>query len=37
MYLCVNLIEIYDNICKEFLIIELKNLMFYGLDIEKEI
>lgn len=37
MYLCINVLEIYDNICKEFLILELKSLMFYGLDIKEEI
>ncbi|WRD28223.1 ATP/GTP-binding protein [Helicobacter pylori] len=34
---CANILEIYDNIRKEPLTIESKNLMFYGLDTEKEI
>ncbi|GAA8500008.1 hypothetical protein HpDR57_03320 [Helicobacter pylori] len=37
MHPCVNLTEIYDNIRKEPLTIESKNLMFYGLDTDKEI
>ncbi|MFP6301928.1 AAA family ATPase [Helicobacter pylori] len=37
MHPCTNLTEIYDNIRKEPLITESKNLMFYGLDTEKEI
>ncbi|WRA84645.1 ATP/GTP-binding protein [Helicobacter pylori] len=37
MHPCVNLTEIYDNIRKEPLTTESKNLMFYGLDTEKEI
>ncbi len=34
---CANVTEIYDNIRKEPLTTESKNLMFYGLDTEKEI
>ncbi|PUD70416.1 AAA family ATPase, partial [Helicobacter pylori] len=34
---CANITEIYDNIRKEPLTTESKNLMFYGLDTEKEI
>ncbi len=37
MHPCANLTEIYDNIRKEPLTIESKNLMFYGLDTEKKI
>ncbi len=37
MHPCANILEIYDNIRKEPLTIESKNLMFYGLDTEKEI
>ncbi|EKQ72834.1 AAA family ATPase [Helicobacter pylori] len=37
MHPCANITEIYDNIRKEPLTIESKNLMFYGLDTEKEI
>ncbi|WQX98725.1 ATP/GTP-binding protein [Helicobacter pylori] len=37
MHPCTNILEIYDNIRKEPLTIESKNLMFYGLDTEKEI
>ncbi|MGN8394617.1 AAA family ATPase [Helicobacter pylori] len=37
MHPCANLTEIYDNIRKESLTTESKNLMFYGLDAEKEI
>ncbi len=37
MHPCTNILEIYDNIRKESLTIESKNLMFYGLDTEKEI
>ncbi|WRG05952.1 ATP/GTP-binding protein [Helicobacter pylori] len=37
MHPCANLTEIYDNIHKEPLTTESKNLMFYGLDTEKEI
>ncbi|RVY43607.1 AAA family ATPase [Helicobacter pylori] len=37
MHPCTNLTEIYDNIRKEPLTTESKNLMFYGLDTEKEI
>ncbi|MEJ8611808.1 ATP/GTP-binding protein [Helicobacter pylori] len=37
MHPCANLTEIYDNIRKEPLTAESKNLMFYGLDTEKEI
>ncbi|GAA7397577.1 ATP/GTP phosphatase [Helicobacter pylori] len=37
MHPCTNMLEIYDNIRKEPLTIESKNLMFYGLDTEKEI
>ncbi|MGL2709904.1 AAA family ATPase [Helicobacter pylori] len=37
MHPCANITEIYDNIRKEPLITESKNLMFYGLDTEKEI
>ncbi len=37
MHPCANLTEIYDNIRKEPLTTESKNLMFYGLDTEKEI
>ncbi|MCQ2875258.1 ATP/GTP-binding protein [Helicobacter pylori] len=34
---CTNITEVYDNIRKEPLTTESKNLMFYGLDTEKEI
>ncbi|WRE91725.1 ATP/GTP-binding protein [Helicobacter pylori] len=37
MHPCANVLEIYDNIRKEPLASESKNLMFYGLDTEKEI
>ncbi|OOP82686.1 AAA family ATPase [Helicobacter pylori] len=37
MHPCTNITEIYDNIRKEPLTTESKNLMFYGLDTEKEI
>ncbi|GAA9386075.1 ATP/GTP phosphatase [Helicobacter pylori] len=37
MHPCANVLEIYDNIRKEPLTTESKNLMFYGLDTEKEI
>ncbi|MUU41766.1 AAA family ATPase [Helicobacter pylori] len=37
MHPCTNVLEIYDNIRKEPLTSESKNLMFYGLDTEKEI
>ncbi|AEN16567.1 hypothetical protein HPSNT_01990 [Helicobacter pylori SNT49] len=37
MHPCANITEVYDNIRKEPLTIESKNLMFYGLDTEKEI
>ncbi len=37
MHPCANLTEIYDNIRKEPLTTESKNLMFYGLDTEEEI
>ncbi len=37
MHPCTNITEIYDNIRKESLTTESKNLMFYGLDTEKEI
>ncbi|GAA9427102.1 ATP/GTP phosphatase [Helicobacter pylori] len=37
MHPCTNILEIYDNIRKEPLTTESKNLMFYGLDTEKEI
>ncbi|WP_033604069.1 AAA family ATPase [Helicobacter pylori] len=37
MHPCTNILEIYDNIRKEPLTIESKNLMFYGLDTKKEI
>ncbi len=37
MHPCANITEIYDNIRKEPLTTESKNLMFYGLDTEKEI
>ncbi|WP_187893773.1 AAA family ATPase [Helicobacter pylori] len=37
MHPCANLTEVYDNIRKEPLTTESKNLMFYGLDTEKEI
>ncbi|GAA7362932.1 AAA family ATPase [Helicobacter pylori] len=37
MHPCTNVLEIYDNIRKEPLTTESKNLMFYGLDTEKEI
>ncbi|GAA9447671.1 ATP/GTP phosphatase [Helicobacter pylori] len=37
MHPCTNILEIYDNIRKEPLTIESKNLMFYGLDTEKKI
>ncbi|WP_120845250.1 AAA family ATPase [Helicobacter pylori] len=37
MHPCANITEIYDNIRKEPLTTELKNLMFYGLGTEKEI
>ncbi|WP_120812507.1 AAA family ATPase [Helicobacter pylori] len=37
MHPCANLTEIYDNIRKEPLTTESKDLMFYGLDTEKEI
>ncbi|GAA7592178.1 ATP/GTP phosphatase [Helicobacter pylori] len=37
MHPCTNILEIYDNIRKEPLTIESKNLMFYGLDTDKEI
>ncbi|MGL2706318.1 AAA family ATPase [Helicobacter pylori] len=37
MHPCTNVLEIYDNIRKEPLISESKNLMFYGLDTEKKI
>ncbi|MBH0278530.1 AAA family ATPase [Helicobacter pylori] len=37
MHPCANLTEIYDNIRKEPLKTESKNLMFYSLDTEKEI
>ncbi|EMH33543.1 hypothetical protein HMPREF1425_01506 [Helicobacter pylori GAM71Ai] len=36
MHPCANLTEIYDNIRKEPLTTESKDLMFYGLDIEKK-
>ncbi|MGL2891240.1 AAA family ATPase [Helicobacter pylori] len=37
MHPCTNVLEIYDNIRKEPLTSESKNLMFYGLDTEKKI
>ncbi|EJB99763.1 AAA family ATPase [Helicobacter pylori] len=37
MHPCTNVLEIYDNIRKEPLTTESKNLMFYGLDTEKKI
>ncbi|MCQ2726362.1 ATP/GTP-binding protein [Helicobacter pylori] len=37
MHPCANLTEIYDNIRKEPLTTESKNLIFYGLDTEEEI
>ncbi len=37
MHPCANITEIYDNIRKEPLTTESKNLMFYGLDTKKEI
>ncbi len=37
MHPCANLTEVYDNICKEPLTTESKNLMFYGLDTKEEI
>ncbi|MFP5952196.1 AAA family ATPase, partial [Helicobacter pylori] len=37
MHPCANITEVYDNIRKEPLTTESKNLMFYGLDTEKEI
>ncbi|WP_120858992.1 AAA family ATPase [Helicobacter pylori] len=37
MHPCANITEIYDNIRKEPLTTESKNLMFYSLDTEKEI
>ncbi|EJC09705.1 recF/RecN/SMC N terminal domain protein [Helicobacter pylori Hp P-11b] len=37
MHPCANVLEIYDNIRKEPLTSESRNLMFYGLDTEKEI
>ncbi|GAA7312909.1 ATP/GTP phosphatase [Helicobacter pylori] len=37
MHPCANLTEIYDNIRKEPLTTESKNLMFYGLDTKEEI
>ncbi|WQY11403.1 ATP/GTP-binding protein [Helicobacter pylori] len=37
MHPCANITEIYDNIRKEPLTTESKNLMFYGLDTEEEI
>ncbi|WQU80033.1 ATP/GTP-binding protein [Helicobacter pylori] len=37
MHPCTNITEIYDNIRKEPLTTESKNLMFYGLDTEKKI
>ncbi|GAA8189886.1 ATP/GTP phosphatase [Helicobacter pylori] len=37
MHPCTNVLEIYDNIRKESLTSESKNLMFYGLDTEKKI
>ncbi|MUU75475.1 AAA family ATPase [Helicobacter pylori] len=37
MHPCTNITEIYDNIRKEPLTSESKNLMFYGLDTEKKI
>ncbi|TPH64941.1 AAA family ATPase [Helicobacter pylori] len=37
MHPCTNILEIYDNIRKEPLTTESQNLMFYGLDTEKEI
>ncbi|WP_411326890.1 AAA family ATPase [Helicobacter pylori] len=37
MHPCTNVLEIYDNIRKEPLTSESKNLMFYGLDTDKEI
>ncbi len=37
MHPCTNITEVYDNIRKEPLTTESKNLMFYGLDTEKEI
>ncbi|WP_181330668.1 AAA family ATPase [Helicobacter pylori] len=37
MHPCTNILEIYDNIRKEPLTTESKNLMFYGLDTKKEI
>ncbi len=37
MHPCANITEIYDNICKEPLTTESKNLMFYGLDTKEEI
>lgn len=37
MYPCTNVLEIYDNIRKEPLTTESKNLMFYGLDTKEEI
>ncbi|MGL2793776.1 AAA family ATPase [Helicobacter pylori] len=37
MHPCANITEIYDNIRKEPLTTESKNLMFYGLDTEKKI
>lgn len=36
MHPCANITEIYDNIRKEPLTSESKNLMFYGLDTEKK-
>ncbi|MCQ2822086.1 ATP/GTP-binding protein [Helicobacter pylori] len=37
MHPCTNVLEIYDNIRKEPLTTESKNLMFYGLDTKEEI
>ncbi len=37
MHPCTNVLEIYDNIRKEPLTAESKNLMFYGLDTKEEI
>lgn len=37
MHPCANILEIYDNIRKEPLTIESKNLIFYALDTKKEI
>ncbi len=37
MHPCANITEIYDNIRKEPLTTESKNLMFYGLDTKEEI